>query len=133
MPRVWEKITASVEAMLAADPDPAKRQATREAFQTAHRYVHANLAARVPAGLAEAYHHADEQVLSKLRLALGLDQVRVAVCGADLVAPEILRFIVALGIPVAEGWGMSECLLGTVNPPGVLGARRRGDHPHHET
>jgi long-subunit acyl-CoA synthetase (AMP-forming) len=120
VPRVWEKLKAGLEAMLAAEPDPAKRQDTREAFETAHQYVHATLAGQVPAGLAEAYQRADEQVLSKLRLALGLDQVRVAVCGAAPVAPEVLTFMLALGIPVTEGWGMSECLLGTVNPPGAI-------------
>jgi len=120
VPRVWEKIKAGVEAMVAAEPDPAKRRATQEALETGHRYVRATLAAPVPAQVAEAYQRADEQVLSKLRFALGLDRLRVAVCGAAPVAPEVLKFMLALGIPVAEGWGMSECLLGTVNPPGAI-------------
>jgi long-subunit acyl-CoA synthetase (AMP-forming) len=63
----------------------------------------------VPAGLAQAYQRADEQVLSKIRALVGLDQVRFAGCGAAPLAPEVLEFIFALGIPVTEAWGMSEC------------------------
>ena len=120
VPRVWEKLKAGLEGLLAMEPDPAKRQATQQALQVAHRYVHAARAGQVPASLAAAYRQADEQVLSKIRLALGLDQARVVLCGAAPVAPEILQFMHALGVPVAEGWGMSECLLGTVNPPGAI-------------
>jgi long-subunit acyl-CoA synthetase (AMP-forming) len=55
VPRVWEKLKAGVEAMLAAEPDPAKRHATQDALATGHRYVRATLAGQVPAGLAAAY------------------------------------------------------------------------------
>jgi long-subunit acyl-CoA synthetase (AMP-forming) len=70
--------------------------------------------------MTHAYRQADQQVLSKIRFALGLDQVRTAICGAAPVAPEVLEFIHALGIPVTEVWGMSECLIGTINPPSAI-------------
>jgi long-subunit acyl-CoA synthetase (AMP-forming) len=92
----------------------------QEALGVARQYVDAAKAGPVPAGLAEAYRRADEQVLSEIRLALGLDQVRFATCGGAPVAPESLKFMLALGIQVAEIWGMSECGLGTVNPPGAI-------------
>ena len=120
VPRVWEKLKAAVEAMVICEPDQTRRQAARQAFETGRRYVRAALAGEVPAGLAEARRHADEQVLSGIRCALGLDQVRAAFCGAAPVAPETLEFMHALGIPVAEVWGMSECLIGTANPPGAI-------------
>src|SRR6266700_602857 len=82
VPRVWEKLKAGVEAMLAYEPDQAKRQAMQQAFEIAQRYVHAAQAGAVPAGLAGAYRRADEQVMSKIRFTLGLDQVRAAVSGA---------------------------------------------------
>ena len=44
----------------------------------------------------------------------------MAICGAAPVAPEVLEFLHALGIPVTEVWGMSECLIGTVNPPDAI-------------
>jgi long-chain acyl-CoA synthetase len=121
VPRVWEKLKAGLEAMVAYEPDQARRQGMQEAFRVARQYVAAVQAGQVPAELAEAYRQADEQVMSKIRSLLGLDQVRIAVSGAAPVAPEVLEFMLALGIQVAEVWGMSECsAVGTVNPPGAI-------------
>jgi long-chain acyl-CoA synthetase len=120
VPRVWEKLKAAAEQIPACEPDPVRQQATRQAFNTGRQYARATLTGEVPPGLAEAYQRADEQVLSKIRFALGLDQVRFAWCGAAPVAPQVLEFMLALGIAVTEGWGMSECLVGTVNPPGAI-------------
>jgi long-subunit acyl-CoA synthetase (AMP-forming) len=120
VPRVWEKLQARAEALVTREPDQARQQAVQEALGVARQYVDAAQAGPVPAGLAEAYRRADEQVLSKIRLALGLDQVRIATSGGAPIAPEVLKFMLALGIPVAEMWGMSECSLGTVNPPGAI-------------
>jgi long-chain acyl-CoA synthetase len=117
VPRVWEKLKAGIEILAAYEPDQAKRQAVQEAFKVAHEHADAAQAGQVPAGLAEAYRQADEQVLSKIRQLLGLDQVRLALSGAAPIAPEILTFMLALGIPVYEVWGMSECCgAGTANP-----------------
>ena len=120
VPRVWEKLKAGVEAMVAYEPDEATRIGMHQALETARRYAEATHAGQVPAGLAEAYQRADEQVLSKIRFALGLDQVQVAVCGGAPIAPQVLDFMLGLGIQVAELWGMSECALATVNPPGAV-------------
>ena len=117
VPRVWEKLKAGIETLAAYEPDQARRQAVAEAFRVAHEHAEAAQAGQVPAGLAEAYRQADEQVLSKIRQLLGLDQVQLALSGAAPIAPEILTFMLALGIPVYEVWGMSECCgAGTANP-----------------
>jgi long-chain acyl-CoA synthetase len=117
VPRVWEKLKAGIETLAAYEPDQARRQAVQEAFRVAHEHAEAAQAGQVPAGLAEAYRQADEQVLSKIRQLLGLDQVKLALSGAAPIAPEILTFMLALGIPVYEVWGMSECCgAGTANP-----------------
>jgi len=93
----------------------------QQAFEIAQRYVRAAQAGQVPAGLAGAYRRADEQVMSKIRFTLGLDQVRAAVSGAAPIAPEILEFMLALGIQIAEVWGMSETsCVATANPPGAI-------------
>jgi long-subunit acyl-CoA synthetase (AMP-forming) len=120
VPRVWEKLQAGAGALVTREPDQARRQAVQDALAVARQYVDAAQAGPVPTGLAAACRRADEQVLSKIRLALGLDQVRIAASGGAPIAPEVLKFMLALGIPVAEIWGMSECSLGTVNPPGAI-------------
>ena len=49
---------------------------------------------------------------------LGLDEVVAVNVGAAPTPPEVLEFFHAIGIPLAELWGMSEtCGAGTVNPP----------------
>ena len=120
VPRVWEKLKAGAESMVVYEPDQARRRAMHQAIRTAHQHARAARAGAVPAAMTGAYRQADQQVLSKIRFALGLDQVRTAICGAAPVAPEVLEFMHALGIPVTEVWGMSECLIGTINPPAAI-------------
>ena len=121
VPRVWEKLKAGIEAMAAYEPDQARRQATQQAFEIARQHAQAAQAGEVPADLADAYRRADEQVLSKIRSAIGLDQVRLAVSGTAPIAPEVLEFMLALGIPICEAWGMSEATcIGTANPPEAI-------------
>jgi long-subunit acyl-CoA synthetase (AMP-forming) len=72
----------------------------------------------VPAELAEAVRKADEEVFSNVRAMLGLDQLEACNVGAAPTPPEVLEFFHAIGVPIAELWGMSEtCGYGTTNPP----------------
>jgi long-chain acyl-CoA synthetase len=49
---------------------------------------------------------------------LGLDEVKAIHVGAAPTSVEVLEFFHAIGLPLAELWGMSEtCGAGTVNPP----------------
>ncbi len=121
VPRVWEKLKAGIEAIVAYEPDQARRQAMQQAFEIARQHARAAQAGHVPPDLGDAYRRADEQVLSTIRSAMGLDQVRIAISGAAPIAPEILEFMLALGIPIAEIWGMSEATcVGTANPPDAI-------------
>ena len=61
----------------------------------------------VPAELREPFERADEQVFKNVRAIFG-GRVRQAVSGAAPIAPEILRFFYACGVPVLEGYGMTE-------------------------
>lgn len=64
-----------------------------------------------PAALPEDHRSAVRQLL-------GLDDVRYTVSGAAPIAPEVLEFFTALGVPICELWGMSEIsCCGTINPP----------------
>ena len=53
-----------------------------------------------------------------LRKKLGLARVRVALSGAAPIAPQVLEFFWALGVPVGEGYGQTESTaLATFTPP----------------
>jgi long-chain acyl-CoA synthetase len=59
----------------------------------------------------------DEPLLADLRARLGLDRLRALNVGAAPTPPEVIRFFHAIGLPLAELWGMSETTaIGTCNP-----------------
>jgi long-chain acyl-CoA synthetase len=58
-----------------------------------------------------------EEAKAATRAALGLDQAEWLLCGAAPIPPETLEYLMALGLPIVEGWAMSEtACAGTVNP-----------------
>ena len=72
----------------------------------------------VPAELAATVAEADQKYFAALRTMLGLDEVVTINVGAAPTPVEVLEFFHAIGLPLAELWGMSEtCGGGTVNPP----------------
>ena len=122
VPRIWEKLKAAIEIGIAAEADEAKREATVAAIELGRRRARAHMDGGAPAELEAEWQRADEQVLSKIRAMLGLDQVESFVVGAAPTPPEVLEFFLALGIEIRETWGMSETTaITTLNPPG--GAR----------
>ncbi len=93
--------------------------ATQRALQAALEKVRLEQRGEVvPDQLAAGVAKADEQLFSKLREGLGLDQVEACNVGAAPTPPEVIEFFHALGIPLSELWGMSETTgAGTCNPP----------------
>src|SRR5688572_26430842 len=112
VPRIWEKLKAAIEAGVEAEEDAAKKKATQWALDIGLRKVRGE---DVP---EEEFQQADELVLSKIRARLGLDEVESVNVGAAPTPREVIEFFHAIGIPLAELWGMSETSgYGTCNPP----------------
>jgi long-subunit acyl-CoA synthetase (AMP-forming) len=121
VPRIWEKLKAGLETMIAGQPEE-QGQAMREALEAAIRKVRLEQAGEaVPAELAEQVAKADAEIFAGVRTMLGLDQVEAINVGAAPTPVEVLEFFHAIGLPLAELWGMSEtCGAGSVNPPGKI-------------
>ncbi len=117
VPRIWEKLKAGLETMLAAQP-PEQRERVQEAIDASLRKVRLEQRGEeVPAELAEQVARADAEIFAGLRAMLGLDRVEAINVGAAPTPVEVLEFFHAIGLPLAELWGMSEtCGGGTVNP-----------------
>ena len=118
VPRIWEKLKAGLEAKLAALPDEQAEQA-QQGLQAAIAKVQAEQKGEeVPEQVAKGAAAAEEAMFGGLRKQLGLDELVAVNVGAAPTPVEVLEFFHAIGIPVAELWGMSEtCGAATVNPP----------------
>jgi long-subunit acyl-CoA synthetase (AMP-forming) len=121
VPRIWEKLKAGLEAMVAGQPDE-QRSTTQAAVRDALEKVRLEQAGKeVPADLADRVAQADREIFAGLRAMLGLDQVKAIHVGAAPTPVEVLEFFHAIGLPLAELWGMSEtCGAGAANPPGKI-------------
>src|SRR5947209_2997633 len=121
VPRIWEKLKAGLEAMLAGQPEE-QRKPVEEAMAASLERVRLRQAGQpVPDGLEAQVAEADQKFVSGIRTMLGLDQVSGVNVGAAPTPVEVLEFFHALGIELAELWGMSEtCGAGTCNRPGQV-------------
>ncbi len=117
VPRIWEKVKAGLEAMVASEPDERRAQ-LQTAIDAALRKVRLEQAGQpVPAELAAQVAKADAEIFAGWREMLGLDKVEAINVGAAPTPVEVLEFFHAIGLPLAELWGMSEtCGAGSVNP-----------------
>jgi len=119
VPRIWEELKAAIEAGVAAESDAAKKQAAEWALGVGLRKVELEQAGRpLSEELRQEHAKADELVLSKIRARLGLDELESVNVGAAPTPPEVIAFVQAIGVPLAELWGMSETAgYGACNPP----------------
>jgi long-chain acyl-CoA synthetase len=102
VPRIFEKIytlaRSSTEDLAALDKAVeigAKVRQMRERGED------------VPAELEQAFQQADEKLFQNVRNLFG-GRIRQCVTGAAPIAKEILEFFYACGIPIMEGYGMTE-------------------------
>src|SRR4051812_47064912 len=113
VPRIWEKLRGG---MLSGVFPPGSEE--RDWLEAAQERVELEQRGEaVPAELAERAARLDEKA-AQVRQMLGLDQVVAVNAGAAPTPRQVIVFFHALGIPLAELWGMSEtCGAGAVNPP----------------
>ncbi len=121
VPRIWEKLKAGLETMQAAQPEE-QRKPVQEALAAATERVRLRQQGKpVPPELEAQVAKADEELFSKLREMLGLDQLVAVNVGAAPTPVAVVEFFHAIGIELAELWGMSEtCGTGTCSRPGQV-------------
>jgi long-subunit acyl-CoA synthetase (AMP-forming) len=121
VPRIWEKLKAGLETMLASQPEEQRAPMESALADAVQKVRLEQRGEEVPEDLAARVAEADERYFSGLRAMLGLDQVVAINVGAAPTPVEVLEFFHAIGLPLAELWGMSEtCGAGTCNPPDAI-------------
>ncbi len=109
VPRIFEKIMAGIQALLAGEQDEARKAAVASAMATGLEYVRScEYGQRTPPELAERFAAADEQVLKPIRSLLGLGETEIVVSGAAPLPPEVGAFFGGLGVRIMDVYGMSE-------------------------
>jgi len=107
VPRLYEKIYARV-LDTAVSGSPVKKRIFFWAKRSAETWVEYTLARRqVPASLALKKRIGDRLVFAKLRARTG-GRIRFFVSGGAPLNPEIAKFFHAAGLPILEGYGLTE-------------------------
>jgi long-chain acyl-CoA synthetase len=106
VPRVFEKIYAGVNAALAADPD--RKQKFDEGVAAAIEITRAELTGTATQEQRDTFAFLDAIAFSTVRGLVGLDEIKLAISGAAPIPPSILEWFNAIGVKLAEIYGMSE-------------------------
>jgi long-chain acyl-CoA synthetase len=107
VPRTFEKIHSTVQAVLAADPGRAEVFA--QALEVGGRVAeHRARGEALSVQLTAEYEHVDAESLRPARQLLGLDELRLAVTAAAPIPVEVLQFFRSVGVPLSELYGLSE-------------------------
>jgi long-chain acyl-CoA synthetase len=108
VPRLWEKFYSAVT--IAVKEAGAVQQALyRWALGVGHEVVERVLTGK-PVGrwLKFKYQLAGIASLNNVRRFIGIHRCRFLITGAAPIAPDLIRWYLALGIPMLEAWGQTE-------------------------
>ncbi len=127
VPRVWEKFYSGVTIAL-KDSSKLQQAAYAWGIGVGTRVADRMLAGQpVSAWLKLQFTLARWIALDNVRKLIGVHRARFCVTGAAPISPELIRWYLALGVPLGEVWGMTEtCGASTSSPigrikPGMVG------------
>jgi long-chain acyl-CoA synthetase len=127
VPRVWEKFYSGV--MIALKEASRLQQAAYGWSIGVGQHIADRVLQGKPigAGLRFKFRIARWLALNNVRKLIGIHRARFLVTGAAPISPDLVRWYLALGVPMAEVWGMTEtCGAATYTPaerikPGMIG------------
>jgi long-chain acyl-CoA synthetase len=108
VPRVWEKFYSAVTIGV-GEASRLQQLAYGLALAVGRRVADKVLAGEpVPATLKAQFMLARWLVLDNVRKLIGIHRARFCVTGAAPISPDLVRWYLALGVPMLEVWGMTE-------------------------
>lgn len=105
VPRMYEKMYALVNSKV-RDASPTRQRLFRWAVDVGKRNFHAG--GRPGPLLALQHRLADRLVLSALRKTLTGGRLRFFISGGAALSRDVEEFFWAIGVPILNGWGMTE-------------------------
>jgi long-chain acyl-CoA synthetase len=117
VPRIWEKFYSGITIAL-KDATPFQKWMYRQALGIGNRMTDYRLEGETPPlSLRAANKIAYWLVFRNIRRMLGLDRCHLAFTGAAPIAPDLIRWYLALGLEMREVYGQTEnCGVATVMP-----------------
>jgi len=118
VPRVWEKFYSAVTIAL-KEAGRGQQAVYAWAIGVGARIAERVLAGQpVGAGLRLQFTLARWLALDNVRKLIGIHRARFLVTGAAPISPDLVKWYLALGVPMLEVWGMTEtCGASTCIPP----------------
>jgi long-chain acyl-CoA synthetase len=107
VPRIFEKLYGAALKLQAQSSEEDRERFARAIELGVDVRQRIARGEEVPAPLQQAFDQADERLYQRVRGLFG-GELKQAITGAAPIAPEILEFFYACGVPVMEGWGMTE-------------------------
>ena len=120
VPRIWEKMHSGVVLRM-KDSGPLKRRLFEAWTRRGLALGRKRRDGTMTAADTLAWRLGDLLLYRPLQERLGLRNCRIAVSGAAPIAPELIDWFHGIGVPVYEGFGMTECGgVSHMNRPGAF-------------
>ena len=121
VPRVWEKFYSAVTIAI-RESGKVQQMAYAWAIGVGNRIAEQVLAGQPVGGWSKLqFLLARKLALDNVRKTIGIHRARFLVTGAAPISPELVKWYLALGVPMGEVWGLTEtCGASTYTPPGRI-------------
>lgn len=114
-PRVWERMYSSVQGELRKKPAAIQQLFARALKLGQKSWEYREAGKRVPPHVSIPLALADKVLFSKVRERLG-GRIRIAASGAAPLGRDLAEFFRAIGMPLIEGYGLTEAGVLCFNP-----------------
>lgn len=121
VPRIWEKFYSGV-TIAVSEGTRLEQFAYKTALAIGRKAAaHLEQGQPPPIPLAALFWLARVLVLNNVRKSIGIHRCRYVATGAAPISPDLIRWYLALGVPMLEVWGMTESSGGgTANRPSLI-------------
>jgi len=125
-PRNWEEFISTIRVKM-ADAGILNRLCFNVALKIGYKTGDARMRGEKAGFLWELLHYpAELLVFRPLKDRLGIKRGRIARVGGTAISPDVIRYFQAIGMPLVQVYGSSECGIATMHPPGQIKAETSG-------